>query len=132
METYSLRRVGDETARTVARCVGNAFEVNTVRVRGLAEVARAGGDVDIVPDGETGYFEREMDGDEIGPVIDALPSLTRVVFYADTPVFAWFDDGKVYLRAEDPVLEDLRDDGIEPTEASGTPDSVVAEMDEDG
>lgn len=132
METYTLRRVDDETARTVASRVERGFDVNTVRVRGLAEVARAGDDGDIVPEGETGYFEREMDGDETDSVIDALPSLTRVVFYADAPVFAWFDDGKIYLRADDSVLEDLRADGIEPTEASGTPDSVVAEMDEDG
>jgi hypothetical protein len=131
MEVYTLRRVNEETARTVAETVVEGFDVGRVRVRGLAEAVRAGGNGAVVPEGATGYFEEEVDGDSIGPVIESLGLLTRVVFYADLPVFAWFEDGKVRLRGDEDVLEALREAGIEPSVAAETPESVVTEMTDD-
>jgi len=132
METYSLRGVGAETARAVARTVSEAFDVERVRVRGLAEAVRASGYEGMILEGETGYFEDEVGGDELESVVDSLPSFTRVVFYAGRPVFAWFKDGKLYLRADDGLLNSLSERGVEPNEAARAPESVVAEMsDED-
>lgn len=127
-----LRRADAETAKTVARLVAEAHGAESARVRGLAEAVRASGDGDVVPEGATGYFEAEVDEGRVEAATEALGSLTRFVIYADSPVFAWFEDGKVYLRADEEVLRTLEDEGIEPSEAAETPDSVVAEMDEDG
>lgn len=131
MEIYTLKRVNEEGARTVAETVAERFDIGRVRVRGLAEAVRASGNEAVVPDGATGYFEDEIDQDGVGPVIESLGSLTRVVFYADAPVFAWFEDGKVRLRGDEQVLRELRDRGIEPSAAAETPESVVTEMTDD-
>lgn len=131
METYTLRRADDETARTVAEAVVDGFDVERVRVRGLAEAVRASGDGEVAPDGATGYFERERSGDDIEAVVDGMGSLTRVVFYADAPVFAWFEDGKVRFRGDDEILDAVRNAGIEPSAATATPESVVTEMTDD-
>lgn len=131
METYTLRRADDETARTVAEAVVDGFDVERVRVRGLAEAVRASGDGEVAPDDATGYFERERSGDDIEAVVDGMGSLTRVVFYADAPVFAWFEDGKVRFRGDDEILDAVRNAGIEPSAATATPESVVTEMTDD-
>lgn len=131
METYIVQPVDDETAETAANLVSERFEVSGVRIRGLAEAVRAAGDGEVVPDGESGYFEETVEVERIGGVIDALGSLTRVVFYADGPVLAYFDDGKLYLRANDTFAKELRSEGVGISAAEGAPDSVVAEMNED-
>jgi hypothetical protein len=131
VKIYTLKRVNEEEARTVAETVAERFKISRVRVRGLAEAVRASGNEAVVPDGATGYFEDETDPDGVGPVTESLSSLTRVVFYSDTPVFAWFEDGKVRLRGDEQVLRDLRDRGIEPSAAAETPESVLTEMVDD-
>ena len=120
METYTLRRADDETARTVAEAVVERFDIERVRVRGLAEAVRASGNGEVAPDGATGYFERERSGDDVQAVVDGIGSLTRVVFYADAPVFAWFEDGKVRFRGDDEVLDEVRDAGIDPSTATAS------------
>ncbi len=131
MEIYTLKRVNEEGARTVAETVAERFDIGRVRVRGLAEAVRASGNEAVVPDGATGYFEDEIDQDGVGPVIESLGSLTRVVFYADAPVFAWFEDGKVRLPGDEQALGELRERGIEPSAAAETPESVLTEMGDD-
>jgi hypothetical protein len=132
MESYTLRRADDETARKVATVVVERFDIEAVRIRGLAEAVRASGREDVVPDGATGYFEEEIDGEDVGSVIDALGSLTRVVIYADSPVFAWFEDGKVRFRGDEEVLDAVDEEGVSASVASETPESVVEEMTDDG
>ncbi|MFP4174578.1 MAG: hypothetical protein ACLFSW_02210 [Halobacteriales archaeon] len=131
MGIYALRRANDETARTVAEAVTDSFDVETVRIRGLAEATRASGNAEVVPEGATGYFEDDVGAENVDRVVDALGSLTRVVFYADSPVFAWFEDGKVRFRGDERLLERIRDAGIEASVADETPESVVAEMTDD-
>jgi hypothetical protein len=128
MERYALRRADEETARRVAEAVAGRFDIERIRVRGLAEAVRASGDENVVPEGETGYFEEDLDPDELGRVLDALGSLSRVVLYADSPVFAWFEDGKVRFRGDEALLEGFGDTEIDVSVADDTPESVVAEM----
>ncbi|MCX2819361.1 hypothetical protein EGH25_08350 [Haladaptatus sp. F3-133] len=132
MESYTLRRADDETAQKVATVVVERFDIEAVRIRGLAEAVRASGDEDVVPDGATGYFEEEIDGEDVDSVVDALGSLTRVVIYADSPVFAWFEDGKVRFRGDEEVLDAVDEEGVSASVASETPESVVEEMTDDG
>ncbi len=131
MDSYIVQPADGETAREVAERVADEFEVEEIRIRGLAEAVRVAGDAAVVPEGATGYFEETVGGDETGRVVESLTSLTRVVFYAESPVFTYFDDGKLYFRGGEALVDALREAGIEPVETRGTPESVVAEMNED-
>ena len=127
--TYRLTRVDAETARSLVRSIDKRLGVDEVYVRGIADAVRVSVDdvPSFVPD-DHGYFEDTVDDFE--GAVAVLPSLTRFVAYSDgTPVLSWREDGGVYLRAtpDGALLDDVRDEGLEPKEASGTYEGVMAE-----
>jgi len=128
-ETHRIVRVDAETAGRVARLVDRHAGVEEVYVRGIADAVRAesNDNPSFVPD-EPGYFEKTV-GDFEG-ALAVLPSLTRFVAYSDgSPVLSWREDGQMYLRTtpDDALLDAVCDEGLEPEEASGIHEGVLAE-----
>ena len=127
--TYRIVGVDAETARRLARIIDEHVGVDEVYVRGIADAVRVRTDdpPSFVPEGH-GYFEETVE--EFEGAVAVLPSLTRFVAYSDgTPVLSWREDGGVYLRATPggALLDAARDEGLEPEEASGTYEGVMAE-----
>lgn len=129
IRTYRLTGVDGETARRLVRHADEQYGVDEVYVRGIADAVRVFADdvPSFVPD-EHGYFEKTV-GDFEGAVA-VLPSLTRFVVYSDgSPVLSWREDGGMYLRAtpDGALIDAVRDEGLEPEEASGIHEGVLAE-----
>jgi hypothetical protein len=128
--TYRLTRVDAETARRLARAVDRYLGIDEVYVRGIADAVRVGADEtpSFLPE-EPGYFETTVN--EFEDALGVLPSLTRFVAYtaSGSAVFSWREDGGVYLRAEPDgkLLDAMHDEGLEPEEASGMHEGVLAE-----
>ena len=127
--TYRLTRVDAETAKRLARTVNRYVGIDEVYVRGIADAVRVKTDntPSFLPD-EPGYFETTVK--EFEDALEVLPSLTRFVAYSDDlPVFSWREDGGVYIRAEPygKLLDAVRDEGLEPEEASDIHEGVLAE-----
>jgi hypothetical protein len=129
VRTYRATGVDAETARKLARVLDRHVGIEEVYVRGIADAVRAGADEtpSFVPD-EPGYFEKTVEDFE--GAVSVLPSLTRFVAYSGgSPVLSWREDGGVYLRAtqDSAVLDAVQDEGLDPEEASGIHEGVLAE-----
>lgn len=129
IRTYRLTGVDGETARRLVRHADEQYGVGEMYVRGIADAVRVGTDEtpSFVPE-EHGYFEDTVEDFE--GALAVLPSLTRFVAYSDDlPVFSWREDGGAYLRAtpDGALLASVRDEGLEPEEASGIHEGVLAE-----
>lgn len=128
-QTYRLTGVDGKKARRLARIFDRHVGVDEVYVRGIADAVRVGTEEtpSFVPE-EHGYFEDTVENFE--GALTALPSLTRFVAYAeDSPVLSWREDGGAYLRAVPggALLASVREEGLEPEEASGIHEGVLAE-----
>jgi len=128
-QTYRLAGVDGDTARRLARIFDRHVGVDEVYVRGIADAVHVGTEEapSFVPD-EPGYFEDTVVDFE--GALAALPSLTRFVAYPDgSPVSSWREDGGAYLRTrpDSTLLASVCDEGLEPEEASGVHEGVLAE-----
>lgn len=127
--TYRDTGIDAETARRLARLFDRRVGIEEVYVRGIADAVRVGADEtpSFVPD-DHGYFERTVEDFE--GAVSVLPSLMRFVAYSGgSPVLSWREDGGVYLRAtqDGAVLDAVEKEGLDPEEASGIHEGVLAE-----
>lgn len=129
-----------ETTRGVAGRVASEYRVSVVRFRGLADALRdrdSGAFSRLKEElgGGEGWMEGEVSGEYVDDVLGLFGrGLTGVVFRADEPVFALFDDGQVYFELPENAVKELGLGGRAKELEGGYSEGVleaVAEWDDD-